>query len=247
MNPVQRRTPQPFASIQAMAVYCHQWLQNTLEPLRDGQTLSVALSGGSTPAALFDALVKLEKANAADGLPFLPWHKVHFFWGDERCVPPDHPDSNYRMTKSHLLHPLGISASQIHRIRGENEPAYEADRYAAHLRTVLPLVDGFPRFDLMVLGLGDDGHTASLFPGNEALFATNQLCQAVVHPVTGQARVTLTGSLINRASTVAFLVTGAGKASMVATIRQQAAALPAALVAPVDGRLCWLLDEAAAG
>jgi 6-phosphogluconolactonase len=264
MNPVQLNPVQPFASIQAMAVFCHHWLQKTLEALPNDQVFSIALSGGSTPAALFDALVALEKTNTAAGQLPLPWQKVHFFWGDERCVPPDHPDSNYRMTKNHLLHPLGIPANQIHRVRGENEPFYEAVRYAAHLSSVLTLVDGYPRFDLVVLGLGDDGHTASLFPGHEALFDTNQLCQAVAHPVSGQARVTLTGSLINRASTVAFLVTGAGKASMVATVRQQAAALehqrvpsldpltttatlPAALVAPVDGRLCWLLDEAAAG
>lgn len=255
---------QPFANVGEMAVCCHQWLRDTLEALPDGQTYSIALSGGSTPAALFDAMVGLEQANALAGLPQLPWRKVHFFWGDERCVPPEHPDSNYWMTKEHLLEPLGIPENHIHRVMGENEPGYEAGRYAAHLSALLPLVDGYPSFDLVVLGLGNDGHTASIFPGNEALFETHQLCEAVVHPLTGQARVTLTGSLINRASMVVFLVTGAGKAPMVATIRQQATALlcqphptvdssttkttlPAALVAPVDGRLCWLLDEAAAG
>lgn len=248
----------PFASIQEMAVFCHQWLNETLMSLPEGRNFSVALSGGSTPAALFDALVALEQEKTAVGIPGLPWHVIHFFWGDERCVPPDHAESNFRMTREHLLEPLGIRDGQIHRILGEREPVSEAERYATHLNAVLPLVDGFPCFDLIVLGLGDDGHTASLFPGHEQLFDTDQGCQAVLHPVTGQARVTLTGSLINRASTVAFLVTGASKADMVKTIKQQASLherlgtltaplLPAALVAPVSGRVCWLLDEAAAG
>jgi 6-phosphogluconolactonase len=251
------KSMETFASILAMARFCRQWLNDALSSLPAGRFFNIALSGGSTPAALFDALVALEKDAVSAGQPGLPWQTIRFFWGDERCVSPEDLDSNYRMTKVHLFDPLGISSDQVHRIRGENDPVREVKRYRDLLQTMLPLTGGFPCFDLVVLGLGDDGHTASIFPGNEALFNTSQWCAAVVHPVTGQARVTLTGSLINRASAVAFLVTGAGKASIIATIRHQLASrgtggsnetatLPAALVAPVDGRLCWLLDEAAA-
>lgn len=245
------RPLKPFASIEAMARFCHEWLRDALTTMPKGHVFHIALSGGSTPAALFDALVALEREGERAGKPALPWHRVRFFWGDERCVSPYHADSNYRMTLEHLFEPLGIHEAQVYRIRGESDPQEEADRYALLLQALLPLTDGVPCFDLIVLGLGDDGHTASIFPGQNHLFDTSRLCAPVHHPVTGQARVTLCGRVINHARLVVFLVTGAAKASMVARVQGQMVArgadvLPAARVAPVSGRLYWLLDAAAA-
>lgn len=209
---------------------------------REGSMEHLALSGGSTPEILFDTL-------AEDYWFRLPWKELQFYWGDERCVPPDDPQSNFRMTREHLFDPLPIPDSHIHRIRGEADPESEARRYAELLKKQLPSENGLPRFDLVLLGMGDDGHTASVFPHESHLWDSPNLCEVANHPDTGQRRVTLTGGIINNAARIVFLVTGAAKAGRVAEIAGKQGAgsnYPAGRVAPGDGRLIWILDEAAA-
>lgn len=207
------------------------------------EKVTVALSGGSTPMLLFQHLY-------ADYRDRLDWSKVHFFWGDERCVPPDHPESNYGVAEQLLLHHPGIPPANIHRIRGEADPVAEAKRYAEELKEAVPLVNGVPAFDLLLLGMGDDGHTASIFPDQLSLLTTPEWCAVAHHPVSGQARITLTGQVLNNAHRVAFLVTGAGKAGRVREVLMQEGdwrQFPAAHVRPTHGQLYWFLDDAAAG
>jgi 6-phosphogluconolactonase len=204
-----------------------------------GRSLRIALSGGSTPAAIFRQLVSHHKEA-------INWKQIHFFWGDERCVPPDHGDSNYRMAMENLLEPLGIPAENIFRVKGELQPQEANDHYIRTLLENLPQVDGYPRFDLVLLGLGDDGHTASIFPGDEKAIASGKVCEWVSHPQSGQKRVTITFPMINNAREVIFLVTGAAKAAMVKEVVEGNKKYPASLVNPVKGKVKWLVDEAAA-
>ncbi len=203
---------------------------------------NIALSGGSTPKIVFDELVNHYKDR-------IPWERVQFFWGDERCVPPEDEQSNYRMTSLHLLEPLEIALSQIHRIRGEEPPAEEAVYYDALLRSNLPSEGGIPKFDLVILGMGDDGHTASIFPHQIELWHSPRLCEVALHPETGQQRISLTGGIINNADEVVFLVTGNSKAEKFREISRQEegyTSYPAALVNPISGKLSWFLDRQAA-
>lgn len=202
----------------------------------------IALSGGSTPKIVFDELT-------TNFQPDIDWSKVHLYWGDERCVPPNDDDSNYKMTEEHLLSKIDIPELNIHRIRGENGPQYEAERYGDFLDEVLPKVNGIPTFDLVILGMGDDGHTASIFPYEIELWNSENYCEVAVHPDSGQRRVTITGQIINNAEIVAFLVTGENKAEKVSEIiygKEIAENYPARLVAPVNGKIVWFLDQAAA-
>ena len=200
----------------------------------------IALSGGSTPKLLFQ--------HWASHFPDHPdWQRIHFFWGDERCVPPDHADSNFRMTQELLLDPLGISPMQVHRIRGEAEPGGEARRYAAEIAAHVPLVNGWPVFDLIMLGMGDDGHTASIFPDQLALLTSEEICAVATHPQSGQQRVSLTGKVLNAARQVAFLITGAGKAAVLRDVLNHSGEwrrYPASYVKPA-GSLCFYMDAAA--
>ncbi len=227
-----------FESLDEMALKALQWLT---EKTAAQNQVSVALSGGNTPQALFERIVTLDQGT-------VDWNKLMVFWGDERCVSPEHTDSNFRSAQKSLLIPLDIPEEHIFRMQGEAEPEKEAERYGQLLTEHLPLVDGFPQFDLILLGLGEDGHTASLFPGNNSLFATTQFCAVAKHPQSGQLRITLTGSVINHAAEVAFLVTGTPKAGIVAEIATspELAHYPAAKVSPVSGKLTWLLDKGAA-
>ncbi len=205
-------------------------------------SLHIALSGGSTPKIVFDEL-------ASRHLSKNEWRKVHLYWGDERCVPPGNAESNYKMTVEHLLSKIDIPEENIHRIRGENDPRQEAKRYSEVLKEKLPMIDSLPRFDLIILGMGDDGHTASIFPYEIGLWNADQLCEVAEHPETGQKRITITGRIINHAASVAFLVTGEGKAEKVGKIvdgRGGFKSYPAHLVNPISGNLTWFLDEAAA-
>ena len=227
-----------FESLDEMALKALQWLT---EKTSAQDTVSVALSGGNTPQALFERIVKLDKGT-------VDWNKLMVFWGDERCVPPEHTDSNFRSAQKSILIPLDIPEEHIFRMHGEAEPEKETERYSLILAKKLPLVNGFPQFDLVLLGLGEDGHTASIFLGNNRLFATTQFCTVAKHPKSGQKRITLTGSVINHAAEVAFLVTGTPKAGIVAEIATSPKLVhyPAAKVAPVSGKLTWLLDKGAA-
>lgn len=202
----------------------------------------IALSGGSTPKIVFDEL-------ATDFHDTIDWNQVHLYWGDERCVPPNDSESNYKMTVDHLLSKIDIPEENIHRIYGENIPAEEALRYAEVLKSRLPHFEGVPQFDLVILGMGDDGHTASIFPYNIHLWDSGNLCEVAVHPDSGQKRITITGKVINNAKKVAFLVTGDSKMEKVREIVAKTGnfrSYPASLVAPNSGELDWFLDAAAA-
>lgn len=202
----------------------------------------VALSGGSTPKLLFEYLG--EEYPRSDA-----WTKVHFYWGDERCVPPEDDESNYKMAKELLLNQMKVPEANIHRIKGEEDPQEEANRYSQELLDHLPDRNGFPVFDMIILGLGEDGHTASIFPHQMELLESGNICDVATHPDSGQKRVTLSGEVINSGKQVAFLVTGAKKAEKVGTIvNKQEGCLqyPAAHVAPHHGNVLWFLDEPAA-
>lgn len=207
------------------------------------EKVTIALSGGSTPKQLFNYWASLPEGE-------IDWRKIKFFWGDERCVPPDDEESNYKMTKAHLLNFVPLPDEHIFRIMGENDPAVEAERYGKLLQDKLGNEKGLPVFDLVMLGMGDDGHTASIFPHQMELWESDSNCVAAIHPVSGQHRVSLTGRVINAARNVAFLVTGANKADKVKEIvtcpEEAAKKYPAARVQPETGNLFWFLDHQAA-
>ncbi len=206
---------------------------------------AVALSGGSTPKALYSLLALPECRNLVD------WSRVHFFWGDERCVPPDHPDSNFRMVREALLGKIQIPNENIHRMPGEREPAEAAAAYEAEIKYFFGVIKpgGWPRFDLIFLGLGEDGHTASLFPGTDAANETAHLVTVVYVQRLQSYRLTLTLPVINAAAQVTFLVSGESKAAIVREILLADGAscsYPAAKVRPSEGRLTWMIDADAA-
>lgn len=203
--------------------------------------VNVALSGGSTPKAIFDYM--------AENKERFDWHKINLFWGDERCVPPEDSESNYKMTVDHLISKIDMPETNVHRVQGENTPSAEATRYSQLLSEKLPVVNGIPQFDMVILGMGTDGHTASIFPHQIDLWHSEQLCEVAQHPESGQNRITLTGKVINHAKEIVFLVTGDGKQEKVAEIihkTETAQEYPANLVAPQNGQLYWYLDEKAA-
>ncbi len=213
---------------------------------------SLALSGGSTPAKLFKLL-------AARGRDALPWDQIELWWGDERTVPPDHADSNYRMAKETLIEPLELDPAKVHRMEGERDPAEAAEAYE---RALVHALGAPPVFDLVLLGMGPDGHTASLFPGTKALgdFSGRRepvadgrwvVANHVDSPVTkGETwRITLTAPAINAARHVRFLIGGADKAESLAHVLEGAReprTYPSQLIAPPTGELVWLVDSAAA-
>jgi 6-phosphogluconolactonase len=205
---------------------------------------AVALSGGSTPKAFYALLATAEYRNRLD------WSCVHLFWSDERCVPPEHPESNFRMVQESLLSKVEIPRENIHRMAGEKEPQAAAADYENELRMFFnPPQDGLPRFDLIYLGLGEDGHTASLFPGTAAL-SENQRWVTIAYVERLQAhRLTLTLPVINAAAQITFLVSGQSKRAIVKQLLGadvDSSILPAAKVSPTDGRLTWLITQDAA-
>lgn len=202
---------------------------------RRGQ-FTVALAGGSTPQATYNLLATEEFAARVD------WSRVHVLWGDERCVPPDHPDSNYRVAREALLDKVPIPTANVHRIQGELPPYMAATVYQSELEAVLS-ING--RFDLILLGMGADGHTASLFPGTTATGEQERTVVAVYVQQLRAWRVTLTPAVINAARHVLFLVSGAAKAPALARVRA-GEPLPAGLVQPPQGQLIWLVDQRAA-
>lgn len=206
---------------------------------------AVALSGGSTPRRLYQLLATPPWSGR------IAWPDCHFFWGDERLVPPDHPESNFHLAQSALLARVPVLPHQIHRVPVETgEPEAVASAYEAELRRFFSPAEGeTPRFDLVLLGLGSDGHTASLFPERPALEEIHRWVVATPPGWLPPAvdRVTLTLPVLNAARAVAFLVSGADKAPVLRQILEKNADLPAARVQPVEGDLYWFLDEAAAG
>lgn len=217
------------------------------DAIAERERFVVALSGGSTPRALFGLLAREPYRDTVD------WSRVHIAWGDERCAPPDHPESNYRMAREALLDHVAVPPDHIHRIPAElPDPDAAARAYEATLRSVFAgegLLGDVPRFDLIQLGLGVEGHTASLFPGSPALLERSRLVAAPFVEQVGAYRITLTLPVLNAARQVHFLVAGAQKSAILCDVRRQYGErtdLPAAMVRPVDGRLVWLVDREAA-
>lgn len=206
----------------------------------------IAISGGSTPKAAFGALAE----RGEEWHERMPWEKLDLWWVDERCVPPDHRDSNYRMTREALLDHVPLKPEQIHRMEGELEPDDAAAKYEAELRKGFGLKGAeIPRFDLVQLGMGPDGHTASLFPHTDALRVTDRLVTANYVEKIDMWRVTLTRVTINQARQVFFLIAGSDKAMILNEVFEgprEPERLPSQFIRPVDGILTLLLDQAAA-
>lgn len=203
-----------------------------------GKEVHIALSGGSTPLAIFR---KLAEETLEEN-----WAGVNLYWGDERCVSPGHPESNYGAAHQAMLEPLDLFPGQIHRIMGEEDPEQEALRYGKLLMDQLPVEDGFPVFDWIWLGLGSDGHTASIFPEQIALWKSDEPCTLATHPKTGQRRVSITGGVINAARRVTFIATGSEKATVVQEILMKEGNYmdyPAFYVNPDSDYLEWYLDK----
>lgn len=206
----------------------------------------VALSGGTTPKGLYAALA------SPDLCTKLAWPHLVFYFSDERCVPPDHPDSNFGMANETLFRPLKIQPEQVFRMAGEdNRPERAALQYEELLRKEFQApAQPWPSFDLVLLGLGEDGHTASLFPGTQALDERERLVVATTAPQGVKNRITLTAPVINNARAIVFLVSGSSKANAVRLVLddpgQSDRRIPARLIRPETGRLIWLLDRTAA-
>jgi 6-phosphogluconolactonase len=205
-----------------------------------------AISGGSTPKAAFTLLADPKQPWRSR----MPWDKLDLYWVDERTVPPDHPDSNYRMTREALLDHVPLSPEQVHRMEGELEPEVAAARYESLLRNNFRLEGAeVPRFDLIALGMGDDGHTASIFPHTDAIHTLGRLVTSNQVPQKDTWRITLTWPVINNASSVFFLIGGADKAPVLRNVfmgPHDPESLPSQLIWPSSGILTLFLDKDAA-
>lgn len=227
---------------QVSATAAEEIIQCAASAVEKRGVFRIALSGGSTPKTLYTRL------SSDDLKKQMPWRSTHFFWSDERTVPPDHPDSNYRMAREAMFKHVDVSESQIHRIHAEVEdPNRAAEEYEKEIRQHFNVVTDVPQFDLILLGMGPDGHTASLFPGTEAL---NEQIRLVVSNWVSKFnthRITFTVPLINHAATVMFLVCGEDKAATLKAVLEgpyDPEVYPSQLIKP-DGDLIWFIDQAA--
>ena len=201
----------------------------------------LALSGGSTPQLLFKELKK-------NFLKSIDWPYVHIYWGDERCVKPASEESNFGVANKLFLKYLNIPEENIHRIKGEEKPNIEARRYSGEIMMTVPSKINLPKFDLIILGLGTDGHTASIFPNQIKLLKSENYCEVGVHPESKQKRITITGKIINNAENISFLVIGSNKAKVVSEIinkNENSKNYPASHISPLWGKLSWYLDNGA--
>jgi 6-phosphogluconolactonase len=242
MDPEVKITPAQELPVTAAA----EVLSQARAAVQASGTFTLVLAGGSTPRLLYSLLADKPSFRAE-----MPWEKTHFFWGDERHVPPDHPDSNYRMAHEAMLSKVPVPPANVHRIRSENpDAAVAADDYEHELRQFFHLAERqLPRFDLVLLGMGTDGHTASLFPGTKALVEKKRLVSANWVEKLNTWRITLTAPVLSHAACVAFLVSGPDKAEPLRVVlrgQQQPELYPSQLIRPSNGRLIWLLDESAA-
>lgn len=229
-----------FADKEELAEAFAAYLIQRIRSKREG--FHLCLSGGSTPGLTFEIL-------AANYKQAVAWNEVHWYWGDERCVGPDDKESNFGMTQEKLLSKIGVDPEKVYRIQGEDDPAGEALRYGAHLDDTLPKKNFLPSFDLLMLGLGDDGHTASIFPHEIDLWEADDYCVVAEHPQSGQKRISLNGALINNAKEVCFLVAGEQKSEVIADLYFKKVGYdeyPSHLVRPTNGQLQWFLDRDAA-
>lgn len=203
---------------------------------------TLVLSGGSTPKAIYQLL------GAEPLRSQLDWNNIHLFWGDERCVPPTHAESNYRMTNRALLEKIEIPDKNIHRIPGEREPRAAAESYEQEIRNFFTLnANELPQFDVTLLGMGDDGHTASLFPDTTILNETNRLVAEVFVPKFNAHRISMTFPVLNNSRTILFLVSGASKAGILREVLEgEPTRFPVQRVQPANGTLHWFVDATAA-
>ena len=205
------------------------------------ENIYIALSGGNTPMLMFEIMEK-EYGKA------IKWEKLHFFWVDERCVASNSEESNFGNAYRILFSKVPIPKENLHPIHGDEDPIMEVVRYTGEILSNVPCINGFPVFDLILLGMGNDGHTASIFPGQVDLFETTAVCSISQHPQTLQKRITLTGKVINNASEIVFLVTGANKADKIKSVidENDSFIFPAKKIRPNQGTLTWYLDKEAA-
>jgi 6-phosphogluconolactonase len=205
---------------------------------KEGEYANIALSGGSSPSVLFSLW-------NGEYRELILWDKVRFFWVDERMVSPDHEESNYGNAKRELLDKVPLPAGSVHRIIGENDPAEEAIRYSNLVSSLLPVKEGFPVFDLVLLGIGEDGHTSSIFPGQEDLLVFPQPYAPSVNPYSGQRRVAMTGNTILLASNVVFYLNGSSKQPILEKVMQKGASnlYPAAWILEKIGKESVFHDQ----
>ncbi|WP_224243039.1 6-phosphogluconolactonase [Hyalangium gracile] len=223
---MSRPAPVVVETAKELELRAAEWLAGALrETLADGGRCSIALSGGKTTGPIYRTLA----------MTTLDWGRVDFYFADERCVPPDHPDSNYLLAEQNLLRPLGVKPEQVFRMEGERE---DRDAAARAYEAVLP-----PDLDVVVLGMGEDGHTASLFPGHAALEERKRRVLAVVGPKPPPWRLTLTMPVLQGARKVLFVVSGEGKRDAVRRVLVKDEDLPSARVT----HAVWMMDRAAAG
>lgn len=224
------------------------FIQTAETAIRERELFSVSLSGGSTPQALYQLLASEPFSERVD------WARTQIFWGDERCVPPDHPDSNYFKAKTMMLDDVPVPENNIHRILAEHPPEQAAQEYE---ETLLSFFSSLPSreerenasFDLVLLGMGDDGHTASLFPGTPAIHEETRWTAAQYIDKLASWRITLTPAILNRASLVVFLVSGAGKSDTLQRViygSYQPERYPSQVIQPKNGQVLWMVDEPAA-
>ncbi len=236
MNLEIHTTPHDLAQAAA-----NHFLTMSNEAVARNGSFTVALSGGSTPKTLFELL-------ADPNQPFreeIPWSRIHFFWSDERHVPPDHPESNFRMANEAMLSRVPVSKNNVHRVMSEN-PDADAAAWAYEATLLEVTQQTLPRLDLILLGLGPDGHTASIFPGSDVLHETKRLVAAPWVEKFNTHRITMTLPLLNNGASVVFLVSGAEKAEIVKEVLKGPKHYPAQEVNPTNGELLWLLDRDAA-
>ncbi len=242
MKPEVKIFTKPETMAESLAEEFYRYVNERLITINK---LNIALSGGNTPVLFFKYLSEFDqqKANKID------WKKIHFFWGDERCVSSKNKESNYGSVFKVLLSKINIPEANIHRIEGENDPAEEVVRYSNLLQKLVEIKNGIPIFDWIFLGLGEDGHTASIFPDQLNLITSDKLCEIGIHPETGQKRITFTGTVLNMAKRITFMATGSNKQEVVKNIinkEKSAKHYPAAKIKPQHGRLDWYLDALAA-
>lgn len=236
-------TVKTFDSPQEVAnAFTDRLIQVSEQAQQSGRAVTVCLSGGSTPKLFFKTLAADHSA--------IDWSSVHFFWGDERCVPAESDESNFGEADRLFLSQANIPRENVHAVDGTIDPELAAKQYAAEIQKFVDTdaANGLPRFDLMVLGMGDDGHTASIFPHQMELLDSKNICDVATHPTSGQKRVTVTGNVIGNSAEICFLVTGANKADVLATILNRASgheAFPTSHFSALDQTSFWL-DKAAA-
>lgn len=236
-----------FETAEQLAVAAaERFVAHARQAIVDHGLFSVSLAGGNTPRRMYEVLATESFRTRIE------WSQVHIFFGDERCVPPDHPDSNYRLANETMISRVSIPPQNVHPIKGDGDPTKNAQLYEAELRSFFTGRQ-WPRFDLVLLGLGEDGHTASLFPGTAALKEKHAWVVANWIEKLEAYRITLTAPALNGAANVLFLVAGAAKAAALARVLnpprdpdQLPARLPAQLIKPESGSLTWLVDAQAA-